>query len=48
MQARVIEMTVSSTVMMAPAAMNQNHCFMTSTLMRLPPVASPSDLNSHE
>src|SRR5450756_1410882 len=47
-QARAIEMTVSSTVMMLPAAMYQNHCFMTSKLMRLPPDASPADLNVQE
>ena len=46
MQASAIEMTVNSTVMMLPAAMYQNHCFMTSTLMRLPPDASPFDANS--
>jgi len=45
MHARTIEMTVISTVTMLPAAMYQNHCFMTSTLMRLPPDTSPSDLN---
>ena len=47
-QANTIEMIVSSTVTMLPAAMYQNHFFMTSTLIRLPPEASPSDLNSQE
>ena len=46
MQANRIEMTVSSTVTMPPAAMYQNHSFMTSTLIRLPPEASPCDANS--
>ena len=45
---RMIEMTVSSTVTMAPAAMYQKHSCITSTLIRLPPEAPPADLNSHE
>ena len=46
-QASRMEMIVSSTVTMAPAAMYQNHSCMTSKLMRLPPEAPPSDANSH-
>ena len=41
----MMEMTVSSTVMMAPRAMYQNHCFITDVLMRDPPVADPSEPN---
>ena len=48
MLARMMETMVSSTVMMAPAAMYQNQSFITWVLMREPPLASPAEANVHE
>ena len=48
MLARMMEMMVSSTVMIAPPAMYQNHCFITATLIREPPLAAPFEVNFHE
>ncbi len=47
MQAKTMEMTVSSTVTTPPRAMYQNQSFITWTLMSLPAPASPVEPNAH-
>ena len=47
MQAKMMEMTVSSTVTMPPLAMNQNQSFITLKLMRPPLPAEPVEPKLH-